>query len=88
MEKKLEKVIFNSLEDIKKYQWWGNAYHDMPAFKAIDNFIVNKAKSAEEAIITLDITSIDGMGIESNCTLAELKDYIKDCELIPIHFKL
>lgn len=75
---KLKKVTFNSLKEIQNHNWVGNAYHDMPAFIAINKFIIYKASSTQEACLALDTMSKNAMGIESNCTPAELKQYLEE----------
>lgn len=80
--------IPTNIDEVKKLVWYGDAFHDMPNFAAIDFFVINYAKSKEEAKEALNILSRDGMGIDEPCSDACLIEYIDATELVPKHYTI
>ena len=72
---KLPKVDFTSIEQIKKHDWWGNAYHDMPAFMAIGRFVKDEANSMEASAEAIRQQTDAGMGMGR-------EDHISDIDLV------
>lgn len=58
----VSKPTFTTLEEIKKYGWHGNAWLDMPAFEAVDEFIRNEANSEEDRAEAYNQMGILAMG--------------------------
>jgi len=55
-------VTFNTLADVRAYQWVGNAWSDGPAFMAVDAFVQNVNNSIADRAEALRIMSDIGMG--------------------------
>ena len=70
-------VNIMTLNDIRQINWHGNAYHDEPNFRIVDQFIL-KSKNRDEQKEAIRIMSEKGMGIIQNIiTEVELDEYLE-----------
>jgi hypothetical protein len=53
-----------TLEELRKHQWVGNHYHDMPMFTRIHEFVLDERNSVEDRAKALWIMGRDGMGLD------------------------
>jgi hypothetical protein len=64
MKNQLPKIKFENIEQIINHVWIGNAYHDMPAFDAIDEFVLDTNNSLADKAKALRTMCECGMGLD------------------------
>lgn len=65
-------------EDIALLPWAGNHAWDMFLFERVEHYVKQELKDKAQQKKALDLMSLHGMGIESNCTDEQLADYLNN----------
>jgi hypothetical protein len=73
------------LQDIRDIRWVGDHHSDMLAgnWQKVDRFVRQPGVSREEQLEALTLMGRDGMGLEEDCTEAELDEYLAEASRWP-----
>lgn len=74
------KITFTTIEQIRSHRWGGNAYIDMPAFEAIEEFC-RSTPDRELQREAVYLMGRDGMGIDEQVSDAELESFLDDANI-------